>query len=93
MKSAANKVTRASLVSRLFGPLQAPEVGQLRYDLLRIRGRIAYLEPIVETGDRNARAELNSLMVQETILNNEMEKITQLRLKAAGRSRMLFPVL
>lgn len=101
MKNTGHVQIRSKLVSQLLGllggfeekPFGTNDAGALRYELLRVRGRMAYLEPITLSGDRSAIVEFKKLIVVEKELTNEMENLTKLRMRARSATRLLLPVL
>lgn len=94
-------VNRPKLISQLLGVLDLfeakghvfPQVGAMKYVLLRVRGRMAHLQPITETGDAKAIAEYTQLVKMEKEMKDRLNNLEYLRKKSRGATRVLLPVL
>lgn len=101
VQTQGGRETRATLIGQLLGGLEkatnrnqvAAEAGAIRYRLLQVRGRMAYLQPITETGDVAAMNEYRTQCQMEKVLTAKLESTMRKRMKDFGITRMLMPVL
>jgi len=77
MKNTVQTQTRSNLVGQLLGGLEQGitrrEAGALRYRLLKVRGQMAHLQPITETGDAKAIADYRHACQVEKDLSEKFE--------------------